>query len=129
MAHRTRFENSSDVGGYAILTNTYCLVGCNMTENFFSSFQKELEPHIPVVHASIDGMKIIGRMAVGNKNGLLVPMTIKDQELLALRNSLPDSIRIRKIDDRISALGNCISCNDYSALIHPEFDRDTEEII
>lgn len=42
---------------------------------------------------------------------------------------MPDSVRIRKIDDRISALGNCISTNDYSALIHPEFDRDTEEII
>ena len=68
-------------------------------------------------------------MAVGNKNGLLVPMTIKDQELMALWNSLPDSIRIRKIDDWISALGNCISTNDYSALIHPEFDRDTEEVI
>ena len=68
-------------------------------------------------------------MAVGNKNGLLVPMTISDQELLALRNSLPDSVRVRKIDDRISALGNCISCNDHSALIHPEFDRDSEEII
>lgn len=68
-------------------------------------------------------------MAVGNKNGLLVPMTITDQELLNLRNSLPDSIRIRKLDDRISALGNCISANDYSAIIHPEFDRDSEEII
>ena len=68
-------------------------------------------------------------MGVGNKNGLLVPMTISDQELLALRNSLPDSVIIRRIDDKISALGNCISCNDYSALIHPEFDRDSEEII
>ena len=129
MAHRTRFESSSEVGAFSILTNTYCLVGSNMTENFFSSFQKELEPHIPVVHCSISGMRIVGRMAVGNKNGLLVPMTIKDQELLALRNSLPDSIWIRKVDDRISALGNCISCNDHSALIHPEFDKDTEEII
>lgn len=78
MAHRTRFESSSEVGAFSILTNTYCLVGCNMTENFFSSFQKELEPHIPVVHCAVAGMRIVGRMAVGNKNGLLVPMTIRD---------------------------------------------------
>ena len=61
-------------------------------------------------------------MMVGNKNGLLVPQVISDQELAVLRNSLPDSVKIRKIDDRISTLGNCISCNDYTALIHPEFD-------
>ena len=26
-------------------------------------------------------------------------------------------------------MGNCIACNDYVALIHPEFDKETEEII
>lgn len=81
------------------------------------------------MHAVVQGTKIIGSMMVGNKNGLLVPSVISDQELQHLRNSLPDSVRIRKLDDRISALGNCISCNDYSALIHPEFDRESEEII
>ena len=25
--------------------------------------------------------------------------------------------------------GNCISCNDYTALIHPDIDRETEELI
>ena len=29
----------------------------------------------------------------------------------------------------MSALGNVISCNDYVALIHPEVDKNTEEII
>ena len=28
-----------------------------------------------------------------------------------------------------SALGNCISCNDYTALLHPDIDADTEEFI
>jgi translation initiation factor 6 len=26
-------------------------------------------------------------------------------------------------------LGNCIACNDYVALVHPDIDRETEEII
>eukprot|EP00982_Pelagococcus_subviridis_P016317 31471-Pelagococcus_subviridis.AAC.19 len=31
---------------------------------------------------------------------------------------------------RISApLGNCIACNDYVALIHPDLDEETEEIV
>ena len=28
-----------------------------------------------------------------------------------------------------TALGNCISCNDYVALIHPDVDEETEEIV
>ena len=28
-----------------------------------------------------------------------------------------------------TALGNCISCNDYTALLHPDIDRETEELI
>ena len=42
---------------------------------------------------------------------------------------MPESVKIRKVDDRISALGNCISTNDYVALIHPEFEKETEELI
>ena len=35
----------------------------------------------------------------------------------------------KRIDERLSALGNCVVCNDYVALIHPDIDRETEEII
>lgn len=129
MATRCRFESSSDIGAFAKLTNSYCLVGTGGSENFYSTFEAELAKHIPVVHCSISNTKIIGRMIAGNKNGLLVPSIISDVELKHLRDSLPDKVVIRKIDDRLSALGNCISCNDFVALIHPEFDRETEEII
>lgn len=65
----------------------------------------------------------------GNKNGLLVPTITTDQELQHLRNSLPESIAIQRIEERLSALGNCISCNDYVALVHTDIDKETEEII
>jgi len=129
MAIRCRFESSCDIGAYAKLTNAYSLVGVGGSENFYSVFEEELGSHIPVVHCSIANTKIIGRLIAGNKKGLLVPHIISDSELKNLRNSLPDSVKIRKVNDRLSALGNCISCNDYVALIHPEFDKESEEII
>ena len=46
-----------------------------------------------------------------------------------LRNSLPDKIEIKRVEERLSALGNCIACNDYVAIVHPELDKETEEII
>ena len=60
---------------------------------------------------------------VGNKNGLLVPNTTTDQELQHIRNSLPDTVTIQRVEERLSALGNVIACNDYVALVHPDLDR------
>jgi len=36
---------------------------------------------------------------------------------------------IQRVEERLSALGNVVACNDYVALIHPDVDRETEDII
>lgn len=95
----------------------------------FSVFEGELSETINVVHASIAGCRIIGRLCVGNRKGLIVPHSTTDLELQHLRNSLPDSVKIQRVEERLSALGNVIACNDYVSLIHPDIDRETEEII
>lgn len=79
----------------------------------------EVVPYHQLVHA----------MPSGNRHGLLVPSTTTDQELQHLRNSLPDAVAIQRVEERLSALGNVIACNDYVALVHPDIDRETEEII
>ena len=52
--------------------------------------------------------RIIGRMTVGNRHGLLVPSGTTDQELQQIRNSLPDTVKIQRVEERLSALGNVI---------------------
>uniref|UniRef100_A0A674G9I2 Eukaryotic translation initiation factor 6 n=1 Tax=Taeniopygia guttata TaxID=59729 RepID=A0A674G9I2_TAEGU len=69
------------------------------------------------------------RQDVWNRHGLLVPSSTTDQELQHIRNSLPDSVRIQRVEERLSALGNVTTCNDYVALVHPDLDRETEEIL
>lgn len=129
MATRTQFENSSDVGVFSKLTNAYCLVAIGGSENFYSTFEAELADVIPVVKTSIAGTRIVGRLCAGNKNGLLLPNTTTDQELQHLRNSLPDEVVVQRVEERLSALGNCVVCNDHVALIHTDLDRETEELI
>ena len=101
----------------------------NLQLVFISVFESELQDVIPVVYTSIAGCRIIGRMTVGNRHGLLVPSSTTDQELQQLRNSLPDSVKIQRVEERLSALGNVVACNDYVALVHPDLDRETEEIL
>ena len=64
-----------------------------------------------------------------NRHGILVPNSTTDQELQHLRNSLPDSVKIQRVEERLSALGNVIACNDYVALVHPDLDKETEEVL
>nr|ACO15494.1 Eukaryotic translation initiation factor 6 [Caligus clemensi] len=126
---RTHFENNCEVGVFSKLTNAYCLVGIGGSAHFYSTFESELDGVIPVVYGSVSGCRIVGRMTVGNRHGLLVPNGTTDQELQHIRNSLPDTVRIRRVEERLSALGNAIVCNDYVALVHPDLDRETEEIL
>lgn len=129
MATRTSFENSNEIGVFSALTNSYCLTGIGGSENFFSVFESELSDHIPVIHATISGCRFVGRTTVGNRRGLLVPNTATDTEVQHLRNSLPDSVVVQRIEERLSALGNIVSCNDHVALVHPDIDRETEDVI
>jgi len=129
MATRCTFENSHEVGVFSALTNSYCLAGIGGNENFYSVLEAELKDHIPVLHATIAGCRFVGRTTVGNVRGLLVPNTTHDQELAHLRNSLPDKVVVQRVEERLSALGNVIATNDHVALIHPDTDRETEEII
>ncbi|ODQ82968.1 hypothetical protein BABINDRAFT_5852 [Babjeviella inositovora NRRL Y-12698] len=129
MATRTQFENSNEVGVFSLLTNAYCIVAVGGSENFYSVFEAELGDVIPIIHTTIAGTRIVGRMCVGNRRGLLVPAQTSDQELMHLRNCLPDSVRIQRVEERLSALGNVICCNDYVALVHPDIERETEELI
>uniref|UniRef100_A0A1B6DEM1 Eukaryotic translation initiation factor 6 n=1 Tax=Clastoptera arizonana TaxID=38151 RepID=A0A1B6DEM1_9HEMI len=129
MATRVQFENNNEIGVFSKLTNSYCLVAIGGSENFYSVFEAELAETIPVIHTSIAGCRIIGRLSVGNRHGLLVPNSATDTELQQIRNSLPDSVKVQRIEERLSALGNVIACNDYVALVHPDLDRETEEIL
>lgn len=116
------------VGVFSTLTNSYALVAVGASENFYSVFEAELQDVIPICHATIAGTRIVGRLTAGNKKGLLVPTSTTDQELQHLRNSIPDEVRIQRIEERLSALGNVICCNDHVALVHPDIERETEEM-
>ena len=150
MAVRAAFEKSGEVGVFATLTNSYALVGIGGSENFYRLVEAsidlivvylkqnsatwcqlftlpsaELELSVVLLLVRAQGFKL----SVGNRKGLLVPTSTTDQELLHLRNSIPSTVKIQRIEERLSALGNVIACNDYVALVHPDIERETEEII
>jgi len=65
MSIRVQFENSNDIGVFSKLTNSYCLVSNAGSENFYSVFEADLGSKIPVIHTSIAGTRIVGRLTAG----------------------------------------------------------------
>ena len=64
MAVRAQFENSSEIGVFAKLTNAYCLAAYGGSETF-KVFETELADHIPVVYTTLNGCRIVGRLSAG----------------------------------------------------------------
>lgn len=124
---RTHFDGSSEIGAYTKLTNTYLIIGATHTSQFRNVVDGFID--MPIVETTINSIKTIGSQIQGNKHGLLVPMTTHDHELMSLRQLLPEKVRIRRIEERLNALGNVLLCNDYVAIVHPEVDSESLEII
>mmetsp|Transcript_25218 Transcript_25218/g.39350 ORF Transcript_25218/g.39350 Transcript_25218/m.39350 type:complete len:245 (-) Transcript_25218:142-876(-) len=129
MALRCQFEHSSDIGVFARLTNRYAIIISPGQNDHFKVLESELRDRIPVVRTSLANTRVVGRLCVGNKHGLLVPNTTTNSELKHIRNSLPDEVVVQRVEERLSALGNVIATNDYVALVHPDIAKETEEII
>jgi hypothetical protein len=64
-----QFENSSDIGVFAKLTNAYCLLSYGGSEHF-KVIENELADHIPIVNCSIAGCRIVGRLTAGKHSSL-----------------------------------------------------------
>lgn len=122
-----QFEGSSEIGAYTKLTNTYAIVGMSQNSQFRKSLEDLME--VPIIETTINSTKTVGSQVQGNKYGLLVPMTTHDHELMLLRQLLPEAVRLRRIEERLNALGNVLLCNDHVAIAHPEIDKESIDTI
>lgn len=82
------FNRNFSVTFHAIKRINQILHIFEQERNTFSVVEGELADIIPVIHCSIAGTRIVGRITVGNRKGLLVPNDTTDQELQHLRNRL-----------------------------------------
>ena len=73
-----QFESHNDIGVFAKLTNSYCLAAIQGSTNFYSAFESELGDVIPIVHTSIGGTRIVGRLTAGLSGRLSTELRMID---------------------------------------------------
>jgi translation initiation factor 6 len=121
---RLDFSGSSNIGAYCAVTDNWLLKSRSTV-----STEKALQTifGLSPIKVTLGHSTLVGILAVGNSNGLLVPHIIFDEELEFLRKALDTPVNPLK--SKLTALGNLILANDHAALISPEFTKEDYQVI
>ena len=117
------------VGVYLEINNLYGLYPPTLLKSTLNEFKKVFsEPLFPL---TINNSPLIGVYITSNKNGIIIPHIVRDDELANLKSyvkNVDESINIGVLDSLDNAYGNLILCNDKGAIIS-SFLKDYREII
>ncbi len=113
------FHGDANIGLFGIVTEKYAVLPdeCIGVKHLVSK----------AAYTTVAGTKLCGIFLAGNSHGLLVPQTITERELSALKKSLK-GVTIRMIESKHTALGNLVLSNDRGAVISPLLREHAEEI-
>jgi translation initiation factor 6 len=121
---RLAFDGSSNIGAFSRVTDRWMLLApsdSSTTKDLVTLFN--LQP----TSTTIGHSTLVGILAVGNKNGLLVPHITHDEEIETLESDL--NLPVYTLDSKLTALGNLILTNDHAALVSPEFNKTAQRNI
>ena len=78
---------------------------------------------VQLVHISIGGSVLAGALACANSNGILLPNSIRGEELAAIKAVFEGNITV--METKKTAYGNLVLANDNGAVVDPRF-KDSE---
>jgi len=82
---------------------------------------------VKLVYTSISGSVLAGALACANSNGILLPNSVRDEELAAIKASFEGNITI--METKKTAYGNLVLANDNGAVVDPLFkEREIRQI-
>jgi len=74
---------------------------------------------VKLVHTSISGSVLAGALACANSNGILLPNSVRDEEIAAIKSSFEGNIWV--METKKTAYGNLVLANDRGAVVDPRF--------
>src|SRR3954471_1177157 len=116
---------SPNVGIFAKSNDSIVLLPYGYAETKSKKLIEYLE--VDPIFVSIAGNRIIGPMVVLNNNGMLLPSTASEYEVVHLKQVT--GLNVSKLDSKLTAIGNLISTNDKGAIVSPLFKNEFDKQI
>jgi len=121
---RVNFSKLPFLGAFALATDKVVIIA----DSFEKIPQKEVNYALKLdpARANIGGSPLIGILAAGNSSGIIVPGMIEG-EVDNFREKI--GVKATVIPGKHTALGNMVLANDNGALVDPELNSETVEMI
>ena len=72
---------------------------------------------VKLIHTSIAGSVLAGAFACANSNGILLPNSVREEELTLLSSFFDGNVKV--METRKTAYGNLVLANDFGAVVDP----------
>jgi len=125
LIERLTIYGSYSIGVFFLSTDKYVLAPHDTPKKTITLLEDIL--NVNVITTTVGGSVLIGVLASGNSNGLLLPYYSSDDELKYLRSQL--HINVVRLPSKRTALGNIILTNDNAAIVNPNLEVNAKKVI
>lgn len=123
MLLKGKINNSPYIGVYSEANEDIAVVPADITKEEEAAIRKALD--VDIHKTMLGGSPLIGSLMVLNSHGAVITEFADIEDV----NFLKNDYNILFVNDRINAVGNDILAGEKTALVHPEFDRETVKLI
>lgn len=120
-------NGNPNIGAYIYASDEFALVPPGTEER-----SKELIAEVlgveRVAEATVFSTRLLGVLLAGNKNGLLLPHTVTEEERKKIKEAAGD-VNIAVLETRENALGNLIASNSRAAVVYPQMGEEALRVV
>jgi len=113
-----------NVGIFSFANEKLAVLPAGVSQKKLAMYEQALG--VQAYGIGIADSRLVGIYAVGNSNSLLVQYITTEDELKMLEST---GVNVVVVNEKRTALGNVIICNDYGAVLDPRLKPDTVEAV
>jgi translation initiation factor 6 len=124
MIRRFNLSGNPNIGVAIACTDQTAIIPPHLEDKELKLIDEALE--VPLIKTPINGSNLAGALVVGNSRGFVVSKFAFDREIDKIKKA---GLKVEKIPDRFTAVGNIILANDNGALVNPLLSDKSIELI
>lgn len=106
---------SASIGVYSLATENIVMIPPMVPQQKAQEIADWLK--VKLAYTSISGSVLAGALACANSNGMILPNSIRDEELASIKAVFEGKISI--METKKTAYGNLVLANDHGAVVDP----------
>ena len=106
---------SASIGVYSLATEKVVVIPKAVPRKIAERLAEWLK--VKLIHTPIAGSILAGAFVCGNSNGILLPVSICEEELAAVKACFEGNVTI--LETKKTAYGNLVLANDFGAVLDP----------